>query len=265
MSKLTRYGGQGDGDGVLYKSLASGSFSYKGEDQTEYTTDFKQIDKVGGKDLQPVIDLVKWVNEASDAELAKGLADRLDVKPFARYLALQNLMVNFDDMAGPGRSYYLWYDLNTKKFKVITWDLNLAFNGDAKSGVNDTLRMSFGPGRPQQGQPPQGFPPPEVDQQGRPGGDGMMRLGHPPEGEVPQERHLQEALRGAVPRPVRQAAEQRRRLRPARRSRRVLQAEREGRRCQSRRRGADSAHVPADPYRGTALRQGDQRRIAPSH
>ncbi|MEV0380554.1 CotH kinase family protein [Nonomuraea sp. NPDC050643] len=164
---------EGLGDGVLYKSLASGSFTYKGEDQTEYTTDFKQINKVGGKDLQPVIDLVKWVNDASDAEFAEGLADRLDVESFARYLVLQNIMVNFDDMAGPGRNYYLWYDAGTKKFKVITWDLNLAFNGDATSGVNDTIGMGgFGRGRPQPNQQ-------QDRQQERPGGGGMMRMGHP--------------------------------------------------------------------------------------
>lgn len=171
------------GDGVLYKSLATGSFTYKGEDQTEYTGDFKQVNKVGGKDLQPVIDLVRWTEGASDAEFAEGLADRLDVTSFARYLALQHIMVNFDDMAGPGKNYYLWYDSGARKFKVITWDLNLAFNGDAKSGVNDTIGMGgFGPGRPQpnqqqsqtqgqtQGQPPQGLTPP---------GGGMMRMSHP--------------------------------------------------------------------------------------
>lgn len=176
------------GNGVLYKSLASSSFSYKGEDQTQYNTDFKQVNKVGAEDLQPVIDLVRWVNEASDAEFAAGLGDRLDVESFARYLVLQNLMVNFDDMAGPGRNYYLWYDLSARKFKIITWDLNFAFNGDATSGVNDAIGMRFGRGGPQQGQtqersqtqeqgrPPEGFAPREGGGPGRPGG-GMM--GHP--------------------------------------------------------------------------------------
>ncbi|GAA2215962.1 hypothetical protein GCM10009850_114300 [Nonomuraea monospora] len=166
------------GNGVLYKSLASGSFTYKGEDQTEYTTDFKQINKVGGKDMQPVIELVKWVNEASDAEFAKGLADRLDVESFARYLVLQNMMVNFDDMAGPGKNYYLWYDLDTKKFKVVTWDLNLAFSGNAESGVNDTISMGFGRGRPQQNQQ-QGQQAQAPPGGGGGGGGGMMRMGHP--------------------------------------------------------------------------------------
>lgn len=176
------------GDGVLYKSLASSSFSYKGEDQTAYADDFKQINRKGTQDLQPVIDLVKWTEESSDTEFAQGLADRLDITSFARYLALQNLMVNFDDMSGPGRNYYLWYDLGAKKFKVVSWDLNYAFNGDAEAGATDTLSMGGrGGGRPQgqQGsqnqqeqQPRQGQQDGQGQQerQGRPGGG--MQMGH---------------------------------------------------------------------------------------
>ena len=94
--------------GVLYKSLASSQFRCQGGDQTEYVDDFKQINKTGSLDRQPVIDLIKWVEEASDQEFADGSADRLDVQSFARYVALQNLLLNFDDMAGPGANYYLW-------------------------------------------------------------------------------------------------------------------------------------------------------------
>ncbi|MDA0635520.1 CotH kinase family protein [Nonomuraea sp. MCN248] len=127
------------GDGVLYKSLATGSFTYKGEDQTRYGDDFKQVNQVGGTDLQPVINLVRWVNETSDEEFAAGLSARLDVESFARYAALQHLMLNFDDMSGPGRNYYLWYDLGTRRFRVITWDLNFAYNGDASTGPHDSV------------------------------------------------------------------------------------------------------------------------------
>ncbi|WP_155356207.1 CotH kinase family protein [Acrocarpospora macrocephala] len=186
------------GDGVLYKSLATSTFSYKGEDQTAYTDDFKQVNAKGEQDLQPVIELVKWVEQASDEEFASGLAARLDVESFARYLALQNMLLNFDDMAGPGRNYYLWYDLSGKKFKVINWDLNLAFSGDAGAGPDDALSMGgFGRQRPegqagqqsegqagqqpegQAGQQPEGQagqqPEGQADQ--RPGGGGM-RMGH---------------------------------------------------------------------------------------
>lgn len=163
------------GNGVLYKSLASGSFTYKGEDQTEYGNDFKQVNEIGSLDLQPVIELMKWVEQSSDEEFAAGLADRLGIESFASYLALQNLMANFDDMSGPGKNYYLWYDLDTKKFTVITWDLNLAFGGDATGGVNDTMNMGMGPrqqGQPAEGQ--QGVTPPEGADENRPPGGSMM-------------------------------------------------------------------------------------------
>ncbi|GGO61291.1 CotH kinase family protein [Nonomuraea cavernae] len=185
------------GTGVLYKSLASSDFSYKGEDQTEYTEDFKQVNRKGEQDLQPVIGLVKWVEQASDEEFAAGLADRLDVESFARYLVLQNLMLNFDDMSGPGRNYYLWYDLDSRKFQVISWDLNLVFSGDAEAGPHDTIGMGFGARRPDGQQPTtqtpdqqqsttrtpdrqQRQPTAQTPGQRQPGGErpGGMRMGH---------------------------------------------------------------------------------------
>jgi len=133
-----------DGSGVLYKSLASGQFTDQGDDPTDYQDDFKQITKKGSQDLQPVIDLVKWVNNSSDAEFDKNLGEHVDVASFARYAALQNLLLNFDDMAGPGRNYYLWYDLGTKKFTVIGWDYNLTFSGNAEQGPHDATSMGGG-------------------------------------------------------------------------------------------------------------------------
>ncbi|GII97286.1 CotH kinase family protein [Sinosporangium siamense] len=188
------------GAGVLYKSLASSTFSYKGEDQTAYTADFKQVNRKGEQDLQPVIDLIKWVEQSSDEEFAAGLASRVDVESFARYLALQNMLLNFDDMAGPGRNYYLWYDLGTKRFKVINWDLNLAFGGNASAGPDDSIGMggfrggAEGDRRPRaeaqgenQGQGQNPSPSPSASQTpgqgqarqpGQGGGGGGMRMGH---------------------------------------------------------------------------------------
>ncbi|MEH1011803.1 CotH kinase family protein [Micromonospora sp. CPCC 206060] len=127
-----------DSTGVLYKSLASSRFTDQGDDPVEYQDDFNQITMRGSQDLQPVIDLIQWVDGAGDEEFDAGLADRVDVPSFARYVALQNLLLNFDDMAGPGRNYYLWYDLGTKRFRVIGWDHNLTFSGNAEQGPHDS-------------------------------------------------------------------------------------------------------------------------------
>ncbi|MFG2694183.1 CotH kinase family protein [Kitasatospora sp. NPDC048407] len=156
----------GDGNGVLYKARAGGSFAYRGDDPSEYEDSFKQLNKKGSQDLEPVMKLIKWVDSASDEEFARNLDKYVDVESLASYVAAQNLLLNFDDMAGPGKNYLLRYDLDTKKFSVLGWDYNLTFSGDATAGPDDSISMGGGmmPGGQGQGVP-QG--------QGRPQGQGQ--------------------------------------------------------------------------------------------
>ncbi|MBZ6229382.1 CotH kinase family protein [Streptomyces olivaceus] len=138
----------GDGDAVLYKARAGSSFDYVGDDPTDYEESFKQLNKKGSQDLEPVMKLIKWVNEASDEEFARDLGTYVDVGSLASYAASQNLLLNFDDMAGPGKNYLLRYDLGTKRFSVLGWDYNLTFSGDATTGPDDSVGMGGGGGRP---------------------------------------------------------------------------------------------------------------------
>ncbi|MFC8229135.1 CotH kinase family protein [Streptomyces sp. NPDC057287] len=142
----TEYAEAVDGDSVLYKARAGGSFAYQGDDPSDYETSFRQLNKVGSQDLEPVMKLIKWVDEASDEEFAADLGKHVDIESFSEYVAAQNLLMNFDDMAGPGKNYLLRYDLETKKFSILGWDYNLTFSGDAGAGPDDS--MSMGGGRP---------------------------------------------------------------------------------------------------------------------
>ncbi len=170
--------------GVLYKSRAGSSFTDQGDDPTEYGDDFNQINRIGSQDLQPVINLIQWVQSASDEEFAAELDQHVDVDSFARYLATQNLILNSDDMDGPGKNYYLWYDLDTRTFQVVSWDLNLTFGGDATTGPRDDVgfgalfggRGAGGAGAapPDGAAPPAGFEPPGGDGAGAGGGPGMQ-------------------------------------------------------------------------------------------
>ncbi|WP_399890343.1 CotH kinase family protein [Streptomyces sp. BBFR51] len=136
----------GDGNGVMYKARAGSSFSYVGDDPTDYEESFKQLNKVGSQDLEPVMKLIRWVDRASDEEFEKNLDQYVDVESFATYVAAQNLLLNSDDMAGPGKNYLLWYDLDTKKFSVLGWDYNLTLSGDATTGPDDEFGMGGGGG-----------------------------------------------------------------------------------------------------------------------
>lgn len=133
-----------DTPGVLFKADADSSFTYQGDDLATYGDQFKQLNNEDSETVQPIVDFLKWLSEATDEEFDAGLAERVDVESFARYTATMNLLVNGDDMAGPGQNYYLWYSLDTKKISVISWDLNLAMTGDATASPEAQLSIGGG-------------------------------------------------------------------------------------------------------------------------
>jgi spore coat protein CotH len=145
-----------DTSGVLFKADAGSSFTYQGDDLATYEEQFKQLNAEGTADFQPIVDFLQWMEGASDEEFDAGLADRVDVDSFARYVATMNLLVNGDDMAGPGQNYYLRYDLETRKISVLSWDLNGALTGDASLSPDEepTIGGMGGPAgdRPDRGQ-----------------------------------------------------------------------------------------------------------------
>lgn len=172
-------------NGVLYKSLSTGGFDYLGDDPTLYVTAFDQETARRHQDLKPVIDLMKWTTEATDEEFAAELDQHVDTVSLARYIALQELLDNFDDMAGPGKNYYLWYDLGTQQFTVVNWDLNLALSsmgGPGGRGFSALEDVDFGAIQAcveRVRGPEAGGNRPGDGLGNGPGGPGGMRMGHP--------------------------------------------------------------------------------------
>ena len=74
------------GDGILlYKSEATGSWDYVGDDPASYADSFDQ--EAGDDDLAPLVDFLRFVNDSDDATFAAELSSRLDVDAFATSLA----------------------------------------------------------------------------------------------------------------------------------------------------------------------------------
>lgn len=159
-----------ESDGYLYKADANSRLEFVGTDQSAYADQFKQINSADNGNLQPLINFVQWLDGADQAEFDAHLSDWVDVESFARYLATQNLLVNADDMGGPGQNYYLWYDLDTQKLSVVSWDLNLAMQGDATTGPHDEVQMSM---------PGGGAPGDKAPSASMPDGAGAPRIGNP--------------------------------------------------------------------------------------
>lgn len=138
--------------GALYKADANGDYSYRGTDPTAYDDIFDQEAGKKNADLTPLIEFLDFVNNSDDATFAAELGDHLDIDAFATYLAIEDLIDNFDDISGPGNNSYLFYDTESTKFTVVAWDHNLAF-GASPGGPGMGGGMGGG-GRPGGGPPP---------------------------------------------------------------------------------------------------------------
>lgn len=116
----------GEDGGTLYKKKFDGDFSYLGDDPEIYDDIWEP--KGGDKsNWQPLFEFLDWLNNSSDAEFAAELADRMDAEAFARYLAFQELIGNWDTIDGPGQNGYLRFTPSTGQMTVVAWDHNLSF------------------------------------------------------------------------------------------------------------------------------------------
>ncbi|MDO9173274.1 MAG: CotH kinase family protein, partial [Actinomycetota bacterium] len=170
--------------GQLYKAESTGDWDYHGDDPTAYDEVWDQ--EAGEDDLTPLTEFLAFVNDSTDEEFAAELADRLDVQAFARYLAIEDLMGNFDDIEGPGNNAYLYFDPDTGVATVVAWDHNLAFGGlGGGGGGGPTMVGPGGGGFPPGGtidlpegcEPPVDFQPGEMPAGGMPGGGPDMMNG----------------------------------------------------------------------------------------
>lgn len=140
-------------DGALFKATAmqSQDFSYRGPDHTRYQG-FALVAGSKRFDHAPLIDLIRFVDEASDEEFKAGLAERIDVDELALLLAVNNVLVNTDSLGtGPGGNYYLFYDAETDRFRALGWDFNFSlggldgFNPDTSTNPLDSAWDTGGP------------------------------------------------------------------------------------------------------------------------
>lgn len=147
--------------GALYKVVEIGNdFEYLGDDLTLYAGVFEQKTSVNHADLTPLIQFMQFVTESSAEAFTRDLGNWLDLDAFTTYLAVENLLVNYDSLAGMGNNYYLYYNETRQQFTVLAWDANESLGklGEATFDLYWSDRFEA-PGIG--GQPPGGDPPAE--------------------------------------------------------------------------------------------------------
>ena len=132
-------------DGVLYKAELNATMSYQGEDPSAYASSFTQETRKNEADFAPLIAFLRFLSESDEAAFASQLPDYLDVESLAAYLAVNNLLVNSDSMAGMDNNFYFYYDDISGRMTVLMWDGNESL-GKLGGGANYDLYFQGGSG-----------------------------------------------------------------------------------------------------------------------
>src|SRR5439155_21040682 len=74
-----------------------------------------------------VIDFAQLVSSATDVEFAARVGNFLDLDEFARFLAGEVLLPNYDSILADGQDFYVYLDPRSNKIGFIPWDLDAAW------------------------------------------------------------------------------------------------------------------------------------------
>ena len=119
----------GSGRTPVFKPVTYELFKHLGDDWSAYEAIYDLKTKATAEQLRRVIEFARLVTHASDAEFAERVGEFLDLEKFARYLACEVLLSNYDGFLSNGQNFYLYLDPGSNKFGFIPWDLDLSWGG----------------------------------------------------------------------------------------------------------------------------------------
>lgn len=174
-------------EGSTWKADSEGDWDYHGEDGAEYESIWKQ--RTGDADMTPIVEFMDFINNSTDQEFEDSLGDKLDLDQFATYLAVEDLIGNWDTISGPGNNGYLHYDPETGLMTVVAWDHDQSFGamggGAGGPGMGAMGAMPDGAQMPEGGPGGGGFPGGAEGDAQMPDGAQMPEGMEPPEGGFP--------------------------------------------------------------------------------
>lgn len=121
----------------IFKPVTYELFQDLGDDWSAYADIYDLKTQATPAQQQRVIDFARLVSHADDAEFAARLGGFLDLEAFARFLAGQVLLSNYDSFLANGQNFYVYLDPRSNKFGFIPWDMDLAWGSFFLLGTTD--------------------------------------------------------------------------------------------------------------------------------
>lgn len=125
-------------DVPLFKPVTYSLFDYLGEDWSAYAGIYDLKTEASAAQKRRIIDFAKLLTSGSDAEFAAHAGEFLDFDAFARFLAGEVLISNYDSILALGQNFYMYLDPRSNKFGFIPWDLDASW-GNFWIGSRDEL------------------------------------------------------------------------------------------------------------------------------
>ena len=113
----------------IFKPVTYELFHHLGDDWLAYEAIYDLKTEATPEQLQRVIEFARLLTHADDTEFARRLRDFLDLEKFARYLACEVLLSNYDGFLSNGQNFHLYLHPGSNKFGFIPWDLDLSWGG----------------------------------------------------------------------------------------------------------------------------------------
>ena len=103
----------------VFKPVTYNLFEHLGDEWSAYAPIYDLKTKATPEQQRRVIDFARLVSSATEAEFAARVGDFLDLDEFARFLAGQVLLPNYDGILSDGQNFYMYLDPRSNKFGFI--------------------------------------------------------------------------------------------------------------------------------------------------
>jgi len=111
----------------VFKPVTYELFEDRGDDWTNYAGIYDLKTQATTAQQRRVMDFARLVSHAEDTEFAARVGEFLDLEAFARFLAGQVLLSNYDSFLANGQNFYVYLDPRSDKFGFIPWDMDLSW------------------------------------------------------------------------------------------------------------------------------------------
>ncbi len=128
----------------VFKPVTYELFKHLGDDWSAYAGIYDLKTQATPEQERRIIEFARLVSSAPDAEFAARVGDFLDLDEFARFLAVEVLLANYDSILSDGQNFYMYLDPRSNKFGFVPWDLECAWGDFWIASKGELERASIG-------------------------------------------------------------------------------------------------------------------------